>query len=231
MLGAAYGLAVLEPAFHGIGGLRSIYGVAAGEAFEHNEVEFDGNNSFGCPVNAPPYDRGSSDFQRAGPGAPEYDPPPGSNGGGRFDFRDPFGDWAPQCNEISDAQQMVNAVLGPECHENDLLFNPGGPSGGPICDPANPTKALLRGEHQVHITCAEQASGSDGDIAYSGSADVGIVVNIVHVSPDDRSRQVQVLRSEIGKTAPLFAPNPARSTVIQLERNPSSSAFHCSSAS
>jgi hypothetical protein len=125
---------------------------------------------------------------------------------------------------------MVERVLGGECGEPELLSTPGDPGGGPICDPgANPTKALLKGEHQVRITCTEEASGSDGSALYQGHANVAIVINIVHVSPDDRKHQMKTLKGEIGKNAPLNS-NPAEDAILKLLHHPSSNAFQCSSS-
>jgi hypothetical protein len=169
-------------------------------------------------------------FRRASGDSPGYDPPTGNNGGGRFDFGYPFNTWNPQCNEFSDDAEMVQRVLGGECGEGELLSTPGDPSGGPICDPgANPTKALLSGEHRVRITCTEEANGSDGNALYRGKAYVAIVINIAHVSPDDRKHQVKALKSEIGKDAPLYS-NPADDAMTKLEERPSTNAFQCSSS-
>jgi hypothetical protein len=227
VFGTAYGLAVL----YGPNLLSTYGGVAAGQVFEGNSVTFDGNTSFGCPDGSPDILSHEADkFRRAGADTPGYDPPHG--GGGVFDFGHPFNNWDPECNEFSDAAQMVERVLGPECGEPELLSTPGDPSGGPICDPgANPTKALLQGEHQVRITCTEQASGTNGSTLYQGRAEVAIIINIVHVSPDDRKRQVKTLKGYIGKDAPLGYPNPAFKALDKLDRDPSSNAFLCSSSS
>jgi hypothetical protein len=228
--GTAYGLAVLEPPSSGVSNLLSTYGgVAAGETYEYNDVMFDGNRSFGCPdSNSLAHVNYDGRFRRADDDTPGYDPPHG--GGGVFDFGHPFDNWDPRCNEFSDGAQMVERVLGGECGEPELLSTPGDPGGGPICDPgANPTKALLKGEHQVRITCTEEASGSDGSALYQGHANVAIVINIVHVSPDDRKHQMKTLKGEIGKNAPLNS-NPAEDAILKLLHHPSSNAFQCSSS-
>jgi hypothetical protein len=229
--GTAYGLAVLEPDVRGVMDLRSIYGgVAAGKTLEYNDVMFDGNRSFGCPdSNSLAHRNDEGRFRRADDNTPEYDPPHG--GGGVVYFGDPFDNWDPRCNEFSDSAQMVERVLGSECGEPELLSTPGDPSGGPICDPgANPTKALLSGEHKVRITCTEQASGPNGSTLYQGYAYVAIVINIVHVSPDDRKHQVKTLKGDIGKDAPLNS-NPADDAITKLQHRPPTNAFQCSSSS
>jgi hypothetical protein len=235
LFGAAYGLAVLEPPNSGVSNLLSTYGgVAAAQVFEGNSVTFAGNPSFGCPEGFPDIKSHEAEiFRRAALDTPGYTPPrQGTNGGGGlFDFGHPFNNWAPQCNEFSDAAHMVERVLGGECGEPDLLSTPGDPGGGPICNPgANPTKALLNGEHRVRITCTEQASGSDGNPSYSGRAEVAIVINIVHVSPDDRKHQLKALNAQIGTEYNFFL-SPSTDALSKLDRDPSSNGFLCSSSS
>ena len=231
MNGTAYGLAVLEPPVSGVSNLLSAYGgVAAAKTYEYNNVMFDGNRSFGCPdSNSLAHVNYDGRFRRADDNTPGYDPPHG--GGGVFDFGHPFDNWDPRCNEFSDSAQMVERVLGGECGEPELLSTPGDHGGGLLCDPgANPTKALLSGEHQVRITCTERASGSDGSTLYQGYAYVAIVINIVHVSPDDRKHKVKTLKGEIGKDAPLNS-NPADNAITKLQHRPPTNAFQCSSNS
>ena len=124
----------------------------------------------------------------------------------------------------------VQQVLGFECNEPELMQNPGDPGGAPICDPgANPTKALLSGEHQVRITCTERASDDFGNPAtYGVFANVAIVINIVHVSPDDRKHQLQVLKGYVSKEPPRN--NPAESATKKLLGGPLNAATKCSSS-
>lgn len=213
--GNAYGLAQLDD----VGGtmdLQSTYGgVAAASVDETNQVTFEGQ-PFGCPNNMVAHSYDDPAFRRTKADTPEYDPPRGRNGGGVVYFGDPFDTWGPRCNEFLDAENMVEQLAGRQCGEQRLLQTPGDPTGGPICDPgANPTKALLSGEHQVRITCTEHATWPDSE-AY-----VAIVIKIVHVSPDDRKHQMKTLRSYVGKDAHLGT-SPAQ-TALQKSRFPSSS--------
>jgi len=223
--GVAYGLAVLEG---GSGDLESIYGgVAAGDAEETNHVMFDGNASFGCPE-TPHNTRkaGTLEFRRAEHDAPWYEPPQG--GGGVFDFGGPFDTWAPKCSNFGDAENMVERVTGGECGEPELLQTPGDGVGGPICNPANPAKALRKGEHEARITCTERADWSNA--SYAGEAEVAIVINIEHVSPDDREHQEKTLRGFIDRD---YYPghSPADGAVTKLFESPPSKPFQCSLSS
>jgi len=232
--GTAYGLAILEPPDRGVSNLVSTYGgVVAGNLDEFNTVRFDGNPSFGCLPGFAGQDLPGSGselpFRRALDGAPSYVPPRGSDSGGLVDFGDPFDNWAPRCNEFSDAEQAVTKIVGPGCGAPPLLNGPGDVAGGPICNPANPTKALRSGEHQAKITCIEEAD--EETPGYALQASVAFVISIVHVSPDDVKHQKKVLRGYIGKESPLLGDNAAGKALPRKFPPPGSGTSRCSTSS
>ena len=220
--GTAYGLAELEP----FGGLLSLYGgVASGGQNETNFVTLSSPEGgtiyqhFGCP-NAfdgsnsrdPYYER----LRVVEKPYPEY-VPPAHGGAGDVDFGSKFDKWGYECAQWSDAEGAIGRAIGRPCANSTLLTGPSAPGGAPMCgSKLNPYRALRSGEHEVNIKCIENAHDVMSGEGYEITAYVAILITIVHVSPDDRKHQRQVLRGLVGKKPP----SPAREMVEKMQMRP-----------
>jgi hypothetical protein len=215
--GTAYGLAELES----WGGLLSLYGgVASGGMTETNPITVSSPEAgtiyehFGCPNASDGHnDHGgfSEPFRESEKPYPEYGPP-AHGGAGEFDFGSPFNSWGPECAQFGDAEGAIGRVIGRPCANTTLITGPSAPEGAPMCGAKlNPYRALHSGAHDVNIKCVENALVVNGE-GYDFHAQLAILITIVHVSPDDRKHQRQVLRGLVGRRPPY----PAREIVRKM---------------
>jgi hypothetical protein len=211
--GTAYGLATLRPSDGGTQGVVStVGGVAAGRVEEKNDIVFEGGQ-FGCPSENDKERDYSLAFRRTVSGDPEYRPPPGHGDNvGIMGFGDPFGGsgpFSPVCNWAGQVEMSAFNLLrakDPQARFLEALQD------GPIIGSGLSVRGLLKGEHEKKIMCFQVAYHT-GEPEFTSR--VGIVIDIVHHSPDDRKRLIHKLRGYLGKMAP--PDNPGERVVGNLE--------------
>jgi len=210
--GTAYGLATLRPSDGGNGVVSTLGGVAAGSAEEKSTIVFEGE-PFGCPSDNPKGRSKRFAFSRPVGQAPEYWAPPGHGDFvGMMTFGSPLGGagpLSPVCNWAGQVEMSAYNLLrgkDPQARFLEALQD------GPIFGSGLSVGGLLKGEHEKKITCFQQAY-SASEPKFTSRA--GIVIDIVHHSPDDRKRLIHKLRGYLGKLAP--EENPGEQLVGHLE--------------